>query len=95
MTAGEGPQLRIALDNYYICEEKGHNPVMCDQFEIPGNKHTVSAAIFLCDFWIISSNHHSVCSGYSTVQKSNAHFVLHNKTMFSIFLICSALYKYK
>ncbi len=50
IAAGVGPQLRIALDNYYICEEKGHNPDMCDQFEIPENKHTVSEAIFYVIF---------------------------------------------
>ncbi len=47
LAAGRGPQLRIALDNYFTCEENGYNSEdVCTQPDVLINENALAEALF-------------------------------------------------
>ncbi len=47
LAAGRGPQLRIALNNYFTCEEKGYNSEdVCTQPDVLINENALAEALF-------------------------------------------------
>ncbi len=51
LAAGRGPQLRIALNNYFTCEEKGCNSEdVCTQPDVLINENALAEAVFLVAF---------------------------------------------